>query len=441
MASSKLPPQNIEAEQSLLCTFLLGEDPEPAVQILDVEDFYKTGHQHIWTAIISLYKNKEPLGLVEVTAELKSMGKLEESGGAGYLASLMDMPAAVDIQHTAKLIKACSVRRRMIAIANEIGNQAYDDTADIGKLVDTARTDIETIAVVGGYKKLDKISTQVEEWVFATSGQVMTSDCNRDLNFVTPEQKRAANMAFLRLKERGIIEKCGDRNGCYRLIDQGQNDDMDFIEGDIYEYPVKLPFGLNDICSLYPQNIVIIAGSKSAGKTALLLKIVMDNQKTHDIVYLNSEMGPIEWSKRMKGFGCEKKSDIKFKAKSCHKNFHDKIDESNKIYVVDFLEIHDNFFEIAGLIRKIHEKLRDGICFIAIQKKIGEKIGRGADFSMEKARLYLTMEFEEKHACTKLTIIDAKANKTNSDVRGLSKRLKIRDGSNITALSNDWARW
>jgi hypothetical protein len=151
-------------------------------------------------------------------------------------------------------------------------------------------------------------------------------------------------------------------------------------------------------------------------------------------------MGPIEWTKRMQGFGCTTKSDVKFKAKTCYKNFHDKIDGSNKIFIVDFLEIHDNFYEVAGLIRKIHEKLKEGICFVAVQKKIGEKLGRGSDFSMEKARLYLTMEFEEKQACTKMTIIDAKANKTMSDVRGLSKRIKIVNGSQIHSLDKDWTR-
>lgn len=73
-------------------------------------------------------------------------------------------------------------------------------------------------------------------------------------------------MTFTRLKAEGVIEKYGEKNGCYRLIEKDADDEMEFIENDVFEYPVKLPFGLNDICSLYPQNIVIIAGSKSAGK-------------------------------------------------------------------------------------------------------------------------------------------------------------------------------
>ena len=435
-----IPPHNLEAEQSLLCSFLLGEDPADAVAILDSEDFYSSAHKHIWTAIFSLYKNKDPLGSVEIAAELKSMGKLGESGGHVYLAKLMDIPQAIGIPHTAQIIKAYSKRRDIIRIGNSLLSKASDETIDIVSLVESTKADIEKIAAGNGHRKSRSVTAQVREWIFATSGQITTSDCNRDLGLKTPEQKKAANMALIRLKDEGIIEKCGERNGCYRLIEQGQDDEMEFLEGPVYEYPVKLLFGLNDICSLYPQNIVVIAGSKSAGKTALLLNIVLANQDKHEIVYLNSEMGPVEWTKRMQGFGCVKKSDIKFKARTCHKNFHDKIDGSNKIFIVDFLEIHDNFYEVAGLIRKIHEKLKDGICFIAVQKKIGEKLGRGSDFSMEKARLYLTMEYEEQQLCTRLTIIDAKANKTMSDVRGLNKKIKIVGGAHISALDKDWQR-
>jgi hypothetical protein len=247
-------------------------------------------------------------------------------------------------------------------------------------------------------------------------------------------------MCFARLRAEGVIEKYGEMNGCYRLIPKDENDDMEFVEEEIYEYPVKLPFGLNDIVALYPKNIVILAGSKSAGKTAILLDLAIRNQKNKEVVYLNSEMGSVEWSKRMKGFGFNFKSDIKFKAKKCSANFHDKIDGSDKIFIVDFLEIHENFYEIAKYIRLIHDKLDKGICFVAVQKKWGERLGRGADFSMEKARLYLNLEFEQERLCTKVTIIDAKANKLNMDARGLNKKIKILGGSKIEILDKEWMR-
>jgi len=438
------PPHNLEAEQSLICSFLLGNNPEEAVAILDSEDFYSSAHKHIWTAILSLYKNKEPVGPNEVYNELKSMGKLESDTGT-YLSKLMDIPQAVGIEHTAKRIKACSQRRKLIQIANQLSKSAYDDTTDLHGFTDIAKTNIEQLVGSNGTgdKKLRNrnISSEVREWVLFASGQITTFDCNRDLGLVTPEQKKAANTAFLRLKDEGIIERHGERNGCYRLIEKGLDDEMVFLEEEVFEYPVKLPFGLNDLVSLYPQNIVVIAGSKSAGKTALLLNIAIANQDRHEIIYLNSEMGPVEWTQRMKKFGYRSRADIKFKAKTCHHNFHDRIDGGKKIFIIDYLEIHDNFFEIAKPIREIHEKLKDGICFIAIQKKGSEPLGRGAEFSQEKARLYLSMDYQETFdGCSKLTIVDAKAQKTPSNSKGLYKRIKILGGAKMECMDKEWLR-
>lgn len=283
------------------------------------------------------------------------------------------------------------------------------------------------------------LTDEVREWVLLQKGIFNTISIRQELQITTKLEIKNLSVIINRLQADGMIEKAGDKRGFYRPVEKDVSE-MGFIEEEIYEYPVKLPFGLNDVCALYPQNIVVIAGSKSAGKTAILLNLALANQKTNEVVYLNSEMGEIEWTKRMKNMGCNFKSDIKFKAYSCHSNFHDRIDGTNKIYIVDYLEIHENFFEIAKPIRLIHEKLGKGICFIAVQKKWGEKLGRGAEFSMEKARLYLNLEYEEERMCTKVTIIDAKANKLTSDARGLNKRIKILGGSRIEALDKEWQR-
>jgi len=118
-----------------------------------------------------------------------------------------------------------------------------------------------------------------------------------------------------------------------------------------------------------------------------------------------------------------------------------KIDGTKKIWIVDFLEIHENFYEIAKSIRQIHEKLGEGICFIAIQKKGNEKFGRGAEFSMEKSRLYLTLDYVEgTECCTKMTIVDAKACKLPSGAKGLNKRIKILGGASMLDLDKTWQK-
>jgi len=137
------------------------------------------------------------------------------------------------------------------------------------------------------------------------------------------------------------------------------------------EYPVKMPVGIHDLCYLYAKNIIVVAGSKGAGKTAFLLNVALLNQNDHEVIYFNSEMGDEEWTKRLQALGIHNKTDQKFKAWHRHDKFHERMDERNAIYIVDFMEIHDNFYEIAKPIRQIHEKLKDGICFIGIQMKRG----------------------------------------------------------------------
>jgi hypothetical protein len=284
------------------------------------------------------------------------------------------------------------------------------------------------------------LADEVREWCYLQKGYFSLTDTQRDLHILTKPDKNNLYVAINRLQRDGIIEKHGGRRGEYRTKDINAHLDMNFIENDIAEFDVKLPFGLNNIVSIYPKNIIIVAGSKSSGKTALLMKIAMDNQDRYPVVYFNSEMGDDEWSVRLKKMGVRKKEDIRLKAVGLHQNFHDMMDGSRKIYIIDYLEIHDNFYEIASHIRKIHETIKDGICIIGVQKKRGDLMARGGDFSAEKSRLYLSLDFLEEQRCTQMTIVDAKSPKMPMSVRGWSKRIKIIDGSTMESLSKDWDR-
>ncbi len=313
----------------------------------------------------------------------------------------------------------------------------FEEQADL-------RLDINEITekafdVVWGSKT--SVAEEVKEWVRTTQGSFQTRQCYQDLSIVTKREKKTAYMVLLRMVEDKYIEREGKSTGTFRKV-ENETEEMEFIDHEIFEYPIRLPFGLNDICSLYAKNICIIAGSKSSGKTAFLLNMAMANQHRHEIVYLNSEAGPEEWTNRLKKMGVKAKEDLKFKAYPCHNNFHDKMNGDKKIYIVDFLEVHDSFYEIAKPIRLIHEKIEQGLCFVAIQKKGSERLGRGAEFSMEKARLYLTLDYLEAEAdpCSRLTIVDAKASKIAQGAKGLSKRIKIIDGSRMEALDRDWRR-
>ncbi len=143
----KIPPQNIEAEQSVLSSCLItSEDAIEFTDRLISSDFYKSAHQKIFRAIISLVNKKTPTDLISVVSELRDNGQLEEIGGATYLATLIDTsPIATSIPHYSKLIKLSAVARQLIETTNKITLSAYESTGNIEEVLEKAQTDILNI--------------------------------------------------------------------------------------------------------------------------------------------------------------------------------------------------------------------------------------------------------------------------------------------------------
>ena len=101
-----LPPQSIEAEESLLSAILVDNNTLlDVVEILSAADFYRSAHQKIFAAIMDLFDRGEPVDLVTLANNLKEKGHLDAIGGASYLARLVDaVPVAVNAQHYAKIV-------------------------------------------------------------------------------------------------------------------------------------------------------------------------------------------------------------------------------------------------------------------------------------------------------------------------------------------------
>ncbi|WP_084813396.1 replicative DNA helicase [Desulfogranum japonicum] len=147
-SSRMLPPQNLEAEQAVLGTVLLQDKALlKIVEILEPRDFYRQAHQTIFSAMVLLFEKGEPHDLITVTSLLNDQNKLEEIGGAGYLASLTDIiPFSGTLVHHAQIIRKKSVLRRLIKTTSEVAARCYDTQDDIDSLVDEAERTIFEIA-------------------------------------------------------------------------------------------------------------------------------------------------------------------------------------------------------------------------------------------------------------------------------------------------------
>jgi replicative DNA helicase len=138
-----VPPQNIEAEESILSRILLeGTTLLEVVEILAPADFYRTSHQKIFAAMTDLFNRNEPIDTVTVANHLKESGQLEQVGGAAYLARLLDVPPAVDAPHYAGIVHDKAVLRRLIEKSNAIAKRCFLEQGNADDIVDYAEASI-----------------------------------------------------------------------------------------------------------------------------------------------------------------------------------------------------------------------------------------------------------------------------------------------------------
>ena len=143
-----LPPQNIEAEQAVLGTILIQDKALlKVIDLLQPGDFYRDAHKTIYAAMMALFDKHEPHDLITVTGLLSDQNKLEDVGGAAYLASLTDIiPFTGTLVHHARIIRKKSILRRLIQTSTEVAARCYDAQDDIDTLVDEAEKTIFEIA-------------------------------------------------------------------------------------------------------------------------------------------------------------------------------------------------------------------------------------------------------------------------------------------------------
>ncbi|HUZ01402.1 MAG TPA: replicative DNA helicase [Thermomicrobiaceae bacterium] len=214
----KLPPHNLEAEQSVLGSLLIDRDAVIRIaSFLKAADFYRGSHGVIYQAILDLYNRREPPDFVTVVDELERRGRLDDAGGLAYLTDLINsVPTAVHIEYYGRIVERTSTLRRLIEAGTAVVRIGYDESID-----------------------LDDALEHAERAIFDVSQQRSTRD------FVSIGQ---------------VLERYFDK--------------LDFIQqhrGDI----VGVPSGYSDLDKLtgglQRSDLVILAARPSVGKTSLQL--------------------------------------------------------------------------------------------------------------------------------------------------------------------------
>ena len=219
--TDRLPPQNIEAEQSVLGALMLGKDAVVRVaDILRPGDFYRQIHNTIFEAMLELYEKSEPIDVLSLTGRLEDLKKLEEIGGPAYLTDLVNrVPTAAHVLHYAKIVRHKKVLRDLISAADKIAQLGFNEEENLENILDEA-----------------------EQSIFRISQKNLTQE------FLPV--KSALEEAFER------IDKLQKGDGAFRGVPTGFYDLDNYLSG------------------LQKSDLVILAARPSLGKTALAMDIV-----------------------------------------------------------------------------------------------------------------------------------------------------------------------
>jgi len=248
----KVPPHNLEAEQSVLGAIFLDSDVALSTVIdnLTTDDFYRESHRTIFRAMLKLYEAKTPIDAITLTAELRGNGQIEAIGGPSYIAELaIAVPTATFVRHYARIVRDTSVLRRLATIATEIASSAFETGHDgASGLLERAEAEIFNIA-----EKQNRSSF--------VSSMELTREALKRVEF--------------------FQEHKGEVSG--------------------------LPTGISEIDELtsgfQPGELIVIAARPSMGKTALALNVAMHNaiaqNRSCGAAFFSLEMSDVSLALRM----------------------------------------------------------------------------------------------------------------------------------------------
>jgi len=163
--SSKLPPQDKEAERSLIGSLMLNEKAiYKVIDFLTPEDFYRDPNRKVYQAMVDLFEKQEAIDVLSVTTRLKEVGEIENIGGSTYLSECINsVPTASHVLNYAKIIQKKRILRDLINASYDIGELGYDEKEDIDVTLDKAEKRIFSVAQQSLTQSFSSVKENLEE--------------------------------------------------------------------------------------------------------------------------------------------------------------------------------------------------------------------------------------------------------------------------------------
>ena len=166
----RVPPQNIEAEQSVLGAILIEQSAIAKISdILQPEDFYREAHKLVYRSTMTLFERGEAIDFITVIDMLRREEALERAGGISYITSLANgVPTAANIVFHAKIVQEKSLLRRLIHAATDIAAMGYAETEEVERVLDHAEQKILEVAT----RKIGQDFAPIKEIIFSTLDKI-----------------------------------------------------------------------------------------------------------------------------------------------------------------------------------------------------------------------------------------------------------------------------
>ena len=163
----RVPPQNIEAEQSVIGAMLIDKNAVSLVtEKLMPEDFYRQAHQVIYSAILTLHSKNEPIDMITLINELKKMNRLDDVGGVAYITLLANVvPTAANAKFHAQIVEDKSILRQLVEGGTAIASLGYEGADDVPVIIDQAEKMVLRISNRKGSKDFAEISEVLSDTI------------------------------------------------------------------------------------------------------------------------------------------------------------------------------------------------------------------------------------------------------------------------------------
>lgn len=285
-------------------------------------------------------------------------------------------------------------------------------------------------ALKRGEKRSQNLTATIREYISSTIGNISSTDIiQASTKSTLPEDRRKISAILSRMVKEGFIERVGNQNGLFRrVVKDCESEDWQATE--TTSVNMWIPFHLDTMIDIPPGSIILVAGSQDAGKSALLMNIARENMDDWNVLYFSSELNAAAFKMRAKKFPdlSIDQWNIKFYQRS--ENFHDVIKTGPRdLNLIDYMEVHTEFYRVSEYLAKIHRKLGQGICVVALQKDPYALNGRGGSFTQEKPILSLALDYG------RATITKFKGQFKGENPRGKEYRFKLVDGCRFIRVS------